>query len=160
MGTATMNNDGEDAMRSRVVRSTPPKMTFIVTFIVHRDAMSGNMLAFMLALNLGERIINQFIGIDYTRAAGGFLYFRLFAAAYDWACTTKATVMQSGQTGYMAKLDTGHQLVPLWNYCEHLNPASTWIYRRFASQISWDTLDAQLRDYLKAHPEVGTTVRA
>jgi len=125
------------------------------TFIVQRDAVSGKMLAFMLAFNLGQRIINQFIGIDYPCAAGGFLYFRLFAAAYDWACTTKATVMQSGQTGYMAKLDTGHELVPLWNYCEHLNPASNWIYRRVASQISWDTLDAQLREYLEAHPEVG-----
>ena len=61
--------------------------------------------------------------------------------------------MQSGQTGYMAKLDMGHNLIPLWNYCEHRNLAVNWIYRRVASGISWDTLDAQLGEYLKAHSE-------
>jgi len=123
------------------------------TFIVLRDAASGRMLAFMLMFDLGDRVINQFIGIDYAAAAGGFLYFRLFAAAYDWACTTRATVMRSGQTGYMAKLDLGHTLIPLWNYCEHRNSAVHWICRRIAAEIGWDTLDAQLREYLKAHPE-------
>jgi len=112
------------------------------------------MLAFMLMFDLGQRVINQFIGIDYIAAPRGFLYFRLFVAAYDWASTTKATVMQSGQTGYMAKLDLGHSLVPLWNYCEHRNPIVNWVCRRIASGISWDTLDTQLGEYLKAHPEV------
>lgn len=123
------------------------------TFVVQRDRASGKMLAFMLLLDLGKRVINRFIGIDYTCAAGGYLYFRLFAAAYDWACTTKATVMQSGQTGYTAKLDMGHTLIPLWNYCEHRNPAINWIYRKVAARISWDTLDPHLCEYLKAHPE-------
>jgi len=123
------------------------------TFIVLRDAGTGRMLAFMLMFDLGQRVINQFIGIDYKAAPRGFLYFRLFVAAYDWACTTRATVMQSGQTGYMAKLDLGHSLVPLWNYCEHRNPVVDWVYRRIASGISWDTLDTQLGEYLKAHPE-------
>jgi hypothetical protein len=122
------------------------------TFVVQRDAASGKMLSFMLMLDLGERVINQFIGIDYKAAKEGFLYFRLFATAYDWACTTKAAVLQSGQTGYMAKLDMGHSLVPLWNYCEHRNPLMNLIYRDVASRITWDTLDDQLAEYLKAHP--------
>jgi hypothetical protein len=124
------------------------------TFVVQRDATSGKMLSFMLMLDLGERVINQFIGINYTSAAHGFLYFRLFAAGYDWACTTKATVLQSGQTGYMAKLDMGHSLVPLWNYCEHRNPLANRIYRDVATRITWDTLDDQLAEYLNAHPEL------
>jgi hypothetical protein len=123
------------------------------TFIVQRDATSGKMVAFMLMLNLGQRMINQFIGIDYGATSGGFPHFRLFAAAYDWACATPATVLQSGQTGYMAKLDIGHALVPLWNYCEHRNSAVNWIYRKGAAGIGWETLDDQLAEYLKAHPE-------
>ena len=122
-------------------------------FIVQHNATSGKMVAFMLMLDLGERMINQFVGIDYASTSGGFPHFRLFAAAYDWACTTQATVMQSGQTGYMAKLDMGHALVPLWNYCEHRNSAVNWIYRKGAAGIGWDTLDHQLAEYLKAHPE-------
>jgi len=124
------------------------------TFVVQRGAASGRMLSFMLMLDLGERVINQFIGIDYASAPNGFLYFRLFGAGYDWACTTKATVLQSGQTGYTAKLDMGHSLVPLWNYCEHMNPLANRIYRDIAARIAWDTLDDQLAKYLNAHPEL------
>ena len=123
------------------------------TFVVQRDAASGEMLAFMLMLDLGERVINQFIGIDYASATDGFLYFRLFAEAYDWARNTKATMLQSGQTGYMAKIDMGHSLVPLWNYCEHRNLLVNSIYAKIAAKVTWDTLDDQLADYLNAHPD-------
>jgi hypothetical protein len=123
------------------------------TFVIQRDAGTGKMIAFMLLFDLGERVVNQFIGIDYAAAEGGFLYFRLFAEAYEWACSTEATVMQSGQTGYMAKLDLGHKLVPLWNFCEHLNGFMNVIYRHVGSRITWQTLDEQLRAYLDAHPE-------
>jgi hypothetical protein len=123
------------------------------TFVVQRHRDSGRLLTFMLLFDLGERVINQFIGIDYTATPGGFAYFQLFAAAYDWACTTAARVMQSGQTGYMAKLESGHLLVPLWNYCEHRNPVVNRIFRRVARGITWGTLDDQLREWLVAHPE-------
>jgi len=145
--------------KTKVERLTPEFFRAIAdsdeaTFVVQRDAASQKMLSFMLMLDLGERVINQFIGIDYSSATDGFLYFRLFAAGYDWACTTKATVLQSGQTGYMAKLDMGHSLIPLWNYCEHRNPWANRIYRDIATRITWDTLDDQLAEYLDAHPEL------
>jgi hypothetical protein len=123
------------------------------TFVVQRHPESGRMLAFMLLFDLGERVINQFIGIDYEATQGAFAYFRLFAAAYDWACTTRARAMQSGQTGYMAKIESGHTLVPLWNYCEHRNPPVNAILRKMARRITWETLDDQLREWLIAHPQ-------
>ena len=121
-------------------------------FVVLRHPQSGRMIAFTLLFDLGERVINQFIGIDYESAQDAYPYFRLFAAAYDWACTTRAAVMQSGQTGYMAKLESGHALVPLWNYCEHRNAAMNWIFRKVARHITWHTLDDQLAEWLRAHP--------
>jgi GNAT acetyltransferase-like protein len=120
-------------------------------FIVLRDSRSGKMIAFMLALDLGERVINRFIGIDYAAGRGGYLYFQLFAAAYDWAVTTGAKVMQSGQTGYRAKLDLGHELFPLWNYCCHRNRIINRVFAKVASGISWETLDDDLRGHLDAH---------
>lgn len=122
------------------------------TFVILRDAKSGTMVSFMLLLDLGGRVINQFIGIDYSSNDRGYLYFRQFAAAYDWASTTGAHVMQSGQTGYSAKIDMGHSLVPLWNYAEHHNLLMNWIYAKIGREITWDTLDDQLAEYLKAHP--------
>ena len=73
-----------------------------------------------------------------------FLYFRLVEQAIIWASAVGATDFQSGQTGYRAKLDLEHRLVPLNNYCQHRHP---WLHRLFATvatRITWATLDDDL----------------
>lgn len=122
-------------------------------FVVLRERASGEMVAFMLCFELGPRIINKFIGIDYGRPKDWFLYFRLWDALLDWSCARGATEIQSGQTGYRAKISLGHRLVALTNYCRHRNPVLHWIYARVARSIGWRTLDAELADHLDAHPE-------
>lgn len=122
------------------------------TFIVLRDT-AGAIRAFMLMFDLGDRMINQFIGLDYSTGDNAYLHFRLFVAAYDAASRGRARALCSGQTGYTAKLDLGHALVPLWNYCEHAHGWVNAIFRRGASGISWRTLDPQLAEYLRSHPE-------
>jgi hypothetical protein len=126
----------------------------VARFVVLRAVDTGRMLAFMLVLDLGERAVNQYIGLDYSLSEPGRLYFRLFEAAYDLAATTGAKSLFSGQTGYMAKLDLGHDLVALWNYGEHRHWLVNAIYSRVAGAISWSSLDPQLAEWLRAHPEV------
>ncbi|WP_397452354.1 GNAT family N-acetyltransferase [Pseudomonas sp. NA-150] len=123
-------------------------------FVVLRGEPSGRAEAFMLMLKQGPRLINQFIGIDYMLGESSFLYFRLFAAAYDWAATTDAKLLHSGQTGYRPKLDLGHQLLPLWNYVHHRNPLINYLFARVCADVSWRTLDPDLAVYLDAHPDV------
>jgi hypothetical protein len=120
------------------------------TFIVMTDPSTGRPVAFMLLLDLGQRIINQFVGIDYSLGDRAFLPFRLFAKAYDWAAQRGASTLCSGQTGYSSKLDLGHQLVPLWNYCHHANRLVNWVLSRAASVIRWESLDDQLRIHFQA----------
>jgi hypothetical protein len=122
-------------------------------FIVLRDAGNGRAAAFMLLFDLGPRVINRFIGIDYRLGEQRYLYFQLFAAAYDWACTTQARTIESGQTGYRAKLDLGHTLVPLWNVCRHRSPMMNRIFAKVTRDVSWRTLDPDLAIWLDAHPE-------
>src|SRR5262249_49228977 len=43
------------------------------------------LVAFMLCFDLGAKVINKFIGIDYRRPQEWLLYFRLWDAAVDWA---------------------------------------------------------------------------
>jgi hypothetical protein len=93
-------------------------------FIIIREKSTGDRLAFMLCFDMGLKIINKFIGIDYNRPRDWLLYFRLWDAAVDWALSRGATSIQSGQTGYAPKIETGHSLVPLTNYCLHRNPQS------------------------------------
>ena len=122
-------------------------------FIVLRERTTGGIVAFMLCFTLGEHVINKFIGIDYQKPKEWFLYFRLWEAAVDWSAAQGATSIQSGQTGYAPKIELGHELVPLTNYCAHKNPIIHWIYAVAAKTINWDTLDEDLAIYLQAYPD-------
>jgi predicted N-acyltransferase len=122
-------------------------------FILQRDKTNGQLLTFMLVFCLGDRVINKFIGIDYSRSGKTYLYFRLFDAALDFAYSHGAKELQSGQTGYRAKLDLGHRLVPLFNLVRHKNPLVNAIYRTIGTRVSWRSLDNDLATFLLAHPE-------
>jgi hypothetical protein len=122
-------------------------------FVVLKDRESQRVVAFMLCFAMGDHVINKFIGIDYTKPKEWFLYFRLWEAAVDWSASIKAISIQSGQTGYSAKIELGNQLVPLTNYCAHKNPFIHWVYARVAKTINWDTLDEDLAIYLQAYPD-------
>ena len=126
-------------------------------FLILREA-GGRAVAFMLCFKVGRRVINKFIGIDYVFDAGKrFLYFQLFAAAYDWAATTGAQVFLSGQTGYSAKLELGHTLVPLHNYCHHRSYLLHRLFSAITSRVNWESLDPDLKAHLAAHHDAATT---
>jgi hypothetical protein len=107
----------------------------------------------MLCFELGDKIINKFIGLDYHLPANTYLYFRLWEAALEWVMTTDARQFQSGQTGYRAKIDVGNSLVPLTNYGKHRNLLSHKLYSEVSKTISWKSLDKDLDIYLRSHPE-------
>lgn len=121
--------------------------------VVLRERPTRRAVAFMLCFVLGTRVINKFIGIDYARPKEWLLYFRLWDAAVDFALARGATSIQSGQTGYAPKIETGHRLVPLTNYCTHKNRIVDAVLRIIARRIDWATLDDDLERYLIAHPE-------
>lgn len=122
-------------------------------FVILRAQSNGNIVAFMLCFSLGNHMINKFIGIDYQQPKEWFLYFKLWESAVDWAVGIGAKSIQSGQTGYAPKIELGNQLVPLTNYCAHINPIINWIYAKVAKTINWNTLDTDLAIYLKAYPD-------
>jgi hypothetical protein len=121
-------------------------------FLLLRERASRHLAAFMLCFDLGGAVINKYIGLDYARPHNWFLLFRLIDAAIDWSLARGARVFQSGQTGYSAKLEQGHRLIPLTSYGKNRN----WLFHRIAqvvaARVSWATLDADLAEYVKAHP--------
>lgn len=122
-------------------------------FIILRHQSSHEIVAFMLCFDLKEHVINKFIGIDYDAPKEWFIYFRLWIEAVNWAYKIGAKTIQSGQTAYTAKIETGHELVHLTNFCKHRNRFMHKIYKKVASLVNWDTLDPDLAVYLKAYPE-------
>jgi Acetyltransferase (GNAT) domain len=122
-------------------------------FVLLRERESGELVAFKLCFALRHRVIHKFIGLDYSRPRDWMLYFRLWDAALEWSLARGATSIQSGQTGYAAKLEVGHRLLPLTNYCRHRNRLLHGVFAFFARFIGWKTLDDDLARFLKAHPE-------
>jgi hypothetical protein len=126
-------------------------------FVLLRRADNRELVAFMLCFDCGPRLVNKFIGINYA-IPDAYLYFQLWAAAVDWASRRGFTELQSGQTGYSAKLEIGNTLVPLTNFARHRNPLIHKIFAWQAKGISWKTIDHDLAIYLAAHAEKEKTV--
>ncbi|HUO07573.1 MAG TPA: GNAT family N-acetyltransferase [Phycisphaerae bacterium] len=124
-------------------------------FITLRLPETGRMTAFMLCFRLGRKVINKFIGLDYTLNDQWFMYFRLWEAAVDWAMSIGAAELQSGQTGYRAKLDMGHRLMPLTNVCMNRNGVLHELFSLAAKSVTWETLDPDLKSYVVAQTRKG-----
>ena len=112
--------------------------------IILRERSSGKAVAFMLAIVQGKRAINKFIGLDYGFGSKAYLYFRLWEEFMRFAIAAGAEEVQSGQTGYRAKLDVGHELVPLSNFFRYRNPLIQMLAAFLAKRISWSSLDEDL----------------
>jgi hypothetical protein len=122
-------------------------------FVLLRDQTTQKLVAFMLCFDCRPRAINKFIGLDYT-IENAFLYFQLWEAAVRWASDAGFTELQSGQTGYRAKLDIGNTLVPLTNLCRHRNPVIHRIFAWQAKSIDWKTIDQDLKTHLQSQQAV------
>ena len=122
-------------------------------FILLRESHSRDIVAFSLCFEIGGVVINKHIGLDYTRPREWFLLFRLFDVTVDWALARNARAIHSGQSGYSAKIQQGHRLVPLTNYGRHRNGLFHRIAAAVTRRISWSTLDDDLAEFERAHPE-------
>lgn len=122
-------------------------------FVTARDPGTGRLVAFRLSFLVGSRMINKFIGQDYRYTGNWYLYFRLWEFEVDWAARYGVLELQSGQTGYSAKFDVGLRPIPLTNYCLHRNRMLHRLFARIARDITWSTLDEDLKVYVEAHAD-------
>jgi hypothetical protein len=123
-------------------------------FVILREKQTGAMIAFMLCFDCGSRLINKYVGFDYTKPKSWMLYFRLWDTVVDWALSRGFTSIQSGQTAYRVKIEMGHELFPLVNYVRHRNFLLHAIYRTIVGNLDWAKLDEDLALFLRAHPRV------
>ncbi len=103
-------------------------------FIILREKVTGEMIAFMLLFDVGDRLINAFSGMDYSRPKEWMLFFRLWEAAVDLALTRGFSAIVSGRSSYEAKIEIGHVLP----------------YLRADDPLA--SMDEALARFLKAHP--------
>jgi hypothetical protein len=121
-------------------------------FVLLREKATGEMVAFHLCFDMGKRLVNRYIGLDYRRPKEWMLYFRVWEATVDLALLRGLPAIWSGQLSYATKLELGHRLVPLNNYCGHRNIVLHHFYRLLAQRVDWASLDEGLAHFLKVHP--------
>jgi hypothetical protein len=121
-------------------------------FLFLREKQTGAMLAVTACFASGSMLIARHVGFDYGRPPSWMLYLRLWDALVDWALSRGFTSILSGAMSYSAKIETGHDLIPLFNYIWHRNPVIHAIYRAVAQKLDWAKLDQGLAKFLKAHP--------
>jgi hypothetical protein len=125
-----------------------------VFYLLLRERSSRDIVAFMLCFDMKPILVNKFIGLDYSRPRDWNLYFRLWDATLDLAAEHGYSAIESGQLAYPVKIEMGHRLQALNNYCFHRNPFMHRIYALATrATVSWYTLDDGLSRHLKAHPE-------
>jgi hypothetical protein len=122
-------------------------------FILVRHRATRDIFAFMLCFDREGVVINKYVGLDYSQPKEFNLLFRLVDAAIEWTLARGGKALQSGQTGYSAKLAQRHRLLSLTIYGKHLNPVFHWIGKQVTRRIRWATLDDDLAVHVKAHPE-------
>ncbi len=108
------------------------------------------MVAFHLCFDMGKRLVNRYIGLDYRRPKEWMLYFRVWEATVDLALMRGLPAIWSGQLAYTTKLELGHKLVPLNNYCRHRNIVLHYLSRLLGQRVNWASLDEGLAHFLKA----------
>ncbi len=121
-------------------------------FVILRENVTGEIVAFCLCFDMGDRLISMFIGIDYSRPKEWMLFFRLWEATLDVALARGFPAIVNGRSSYEVKIETGHKLIRLNNYCRHRNVLFNIIYGVVAQRVDWASLDGGLARFLKTDP--------
>ncbi len=122
-------------------------------FMVIREKQTGAMIAATAYFDRSPMLVARHVGFDYSKPMSWLLYYRLWDALVDWALAKGFTSIYSGPTSYIAKIQTGHELIPLFNYLWHRNVIMHAIYRTVAQSLDWAGLDEDLAKFFTAHPK-------
>jgi predicted N-acyltransferase len=83
--------------------------------------LDGRIVAFAFCFASAERMIDYYLGFDYSLAYDLHLYFTRFRDLMKWCIEKKIPVYEMGNTGYEAKRRLGFGFIRLFVYAKHLN---------------------------------------
>jgi predicted N-acyltransferase len=83
--------------------------------------IDGRLVCFNLCFRHADRLIDKFIGMDYSVTRLYNLYFYSWYHNVQWCIQNGIRYYQVGQTDHDAKVHLGGTLVPLYFYAKHRN---------------------------------------
>jgi len=99
-----------------ITKRLKPKAKYFLYYINEKLA------AFNLCFEHGDRLIDKFIGFDYTVSKEYNLYFVSWCYNIEHCLNSSIRHYQTGQTDYAPKISLGGKHIPLYAYMKHRNP--------------------------------------
>ena len=111
-------------------------------FLWHMD---GKIAAFLLCLVSEDRLIDYYVGLDYSLAHKYHLYFVKFRDVMNWCIKNKIKVYEMGITGYEPKRRLGFEFVPLYIYAKLRNRWMRPIFKTACHFLRFENFDPALK---------------
>jgi predicted N-acyltransferase len=109
----------------------------------------NKLIAFNFVIEVGDRLIDKYIGMDYKVVKKYNTYFNTWLCNVIYCIDHGIPVYQSGQAFYGPKLRLGCRLQPNWQYFRHRNMAMNVILQLVARFVRLDRFDPAIGDIVK-----------
>ena len=99
------------------------------------------LVAFTFCLVSGDRLIDYYLGLDYSIAYQYHLYFVRFRDLLNWCLAHKIKTYEMGNTSYEPKRRLGFNFLPLYVYAKHRNPRVNPFFKMLCRALKPDNFD-------------------
>lgn len=106
--------------------------------------LGDKLVAFNLVLRDGQRLLDKFLGMDYSVARQYNLYFYTWVENVRYCIAHGIATYQSGQGLHREKLRLGSRLSPNWLWYRHRNRLLDRVFAAFERLFRLDRFDADL----------------
>ena len=112
--------------------------------------IDGKLAAFLLCLVSKDRLIDYYVGMDYSIAYRYHLYFIKFRDIMNWCIKHKIKTYEMGITGYEPKRRLGFEFVPLYIYAKLRNRWMRPAFKAACRFLKFENFDPALKKF-KGH---------
>jgi predicted N-acyltransferase len=112
-------------------RYSPDHTVYFLYWITREDG-GRRLVGFNFCLHFDDRLIDKYIGMDYSVSRELNLYFVSFLNNVRWCIENGKQIYMLSQGGYEVKQLLGARLIPLRTMTRIVNPVINWIASRFA----------------------------
>ena len=110
------------------------------------------LVAFTFCLVSEDRLIDYYLGLDYSVAFQYHLYFVRFRDLLKWCIDNKIKVYEMGNTSYEPKRRLGFEFVPLYVYAKHRNRWMNPFFKLLCRALKPDNFDSTYQGIEKKGP--------
>ncbi len=107
--------------------------------------LDGKLAAFLLCLVSKDRLIDYYVGMDYSVAYKYHLYFIKFRDVMNWCIKHDIKTYEMGVTGYEPKRRLGFEFIPLYIYAKLRNRWMRPVFKAACRLLKFENFDPALK---------------